>query len=111
MPRNRNDPDPLEPMRRKLEEQQRLLEEQMQKINQELNPDAYPPKPSEPPVWRLEEDASHYTSTKVSSVRRRQLAKESQRDMILFFVAVAVLLFILALFIWVAYVKGSASAS
>ena len=107
MPWRSNDPDPLEDMRRKLAEQERLLAEKMARLNEGLDPSGPPPsevKPVEPPVWRLEEDHS----TEPLPVRKRNLARQRQRDMLLFFIAVGVLVIVVCLLIWVAYVRNTA---
>ncbi|HUB66988.1 MAG TPA: hypothetical protein VL981_05840 [Candidatus Methylacidiphilales bacterium] len=97
-----NDSDPLEIKRRKLQEQERLLAEQMSRLTEELHKSGEPLpeeiRPSEPPVWRLEEDGAH--SRVAEPAPRRNLARQRQRDKILFFVLVAILLIVLGLFIW-----------
>jgi hypothetical protein len=107
MPWNRNDPDPLEIKRRKLAEQERLLAEQMSRLTQELHQSGEPIpeiiKPAEPPVWRLEEDVPHSRAAEPVSARKRNLARQRQRDMIFFFVFIAVFLVVLGLFLWLAY--------
>jgi hypothetical protein len=107
MPWNRNDPDPLEIKRRKLEEQERLLSEQVSRLTEELHNSGEPLpeeiKPSEPPVWRLEDDAAHPRSIESTSARKRNLARQRQRDMILFFVFGAILLLALGLVLWSIY--------
>jgi hypothetical protein len=105
MPWRSNEPDPLEDMRRKLAEQEKLLSEKLARLNQGFDPSApSDAKPTEPPVWRLEEDR---TSDPLP-VRRRNLARQRQRDMLLFFIAVGVLVIVVCLLIWVAYVRNTA---
>ncbi len=108
MPWRSNDPDPLEDMRRKLAEQERLLAEKLARLNEGLDPSGGPSpsevKPVEPPVWRLEEDRS----SDPMPVRKRNLARQRQRDMLLFFIAVGVLLLVMGILIWVAYVRNTA---
>jgi predicted nucleic acid-binding Zn ribbon protein len=41
-------------------------------------------------------------------VRKRNLARQRQRDMLLFFIAVGVLLLVMGILIWVAYVRNTA---
>ncbi|MCE0498515.1 MAG: hypothetical protein LV481_11275 [Methylacidiphilales bacterium] len=109
MPWNRNDPDPLEIKRRKLEEQERLLSEQMSRLMEEMHNSGEPMpeeiKPPEPPVWRLEDDAAHPRAVEPAPARKRNLARQTQRDMNLFFVFGAVLLLVLVLvfLLWRAY--------
>jgi hypothetical protein len=106
MPWKRNDPDPLEIKRRKLAEQERLLAEQMARLTEEMHEsgESVPEevKRPEPPVWRLEDDHHHAHSVEPTPARRRNLARQRQRDMILLIVYGAVLLFVLYL-IWSAY--------
>ena len=107
MPWHRNDPDPLEIKRRKLEEQERLLSEQMSRLMEEIHNSGEPLpeviKPSEPPIWRLEDDAAHPRAVEPAPARKRNLARQRQRDMILFFVFGALLLIVIGLVLWRAY--------
>jgi hypothetical protein len=104
MPWLRNDPDPLEAKRRQLEEQQRLLAERQAQLTRELEhsgeevPEAI--KPAEPPVWRMEDDALRPRSVDAPNTRKRNLARQRQRDMILFFICIVAFLFVLAIFLW-----------
>jgi hypothetical protein len=112
MPWKSKEPDPLEDRRRQLEEQSRLLAEQRRKLTDTINgnsPQA-PVKSIEPPVWRMEDDGSRDRPTE-SSVRRRQLARQRRRDMLLFFVFIGVLIAVVAVVLWVAYVHNSAPTS
>ena len=68
MLRPRKEPDPLSGKRRLLAEQERLLAERMaNQLNRRLanngEEETGPPKPVEPPVWRLEEDAPRVRRT------------------------------------------------
>ena len=106
MPWNRNDDtDPLEIKRRKLAEQERLLAEQMSRLTEELHQSGEPVrqiiKPSEPPVWRLEDD--HQRASEPTSARKRHLARQRQRDMIISFIFIAVLLVVVGIFLYLAY--------
>ena len=107
MPWNRNDPDPLEIKRRKLEEQERLLAEQMSRLMEEIHNSGEPLpkeiKPSEPPVWRQDDDAAYPRAVEPTPARKRNLARQRQRDMILFFLFGALLLLALGLMLWRAY--------
>jgi hypothetical protein len=106
MPWNRTDPDPLEIKRRKLAEQERLLSEQMSRLTEELRHAGEPVpeeiKAPEPPVWRLEDDTAHPGAVEPTPVPKRNLARQRQRDMLLFFVFGAVLLAV-GLFLWRIY--------
>ena len=111
MPWNRNDPDPLEARRRLLAEQERLLAEQRRLLTEQLHQSgesAANPKPAEPPVWRMEEDGPHQRATDPAPVRKRNLARQRQRDMILCFVFIVVLLIVMGIVLWVAHVHNNA---
>jgi len=104
MPWNRNDPDPLEARRRQLAEQERHLAEQMSRLTDELHhagepiPDEI--KPAEPPVWRMDDDALSHRLVEPQPTRRRNLARQRQRDMALFFVCIVALVIALVIFLW-----------
>ena len=112
MPRNRNDPDPLEVRRRQLAEQERLLSEQRKRLTEQLQQSGeFSPanaKPAEPPVWRMEEDSQHERVTDPTPARKRNLARQRQRDMVLFFLFLALALIVLLIVLWVAYVHNTA---
>ncbi len=110
MPWNRDNPDdPLEIKRRKLAEQERMLNEQMSRLAQELQDSGEPApapvkSPSEPPIWRLEEDPTHRRAPDPTPARRqRNLARQRQRDMILFFVFLALVIIVFAFVLWIAF--------
>ena len=110
MPWRRNDPDPLEEMRRKLAEQERQLSEQMSRLNEQLHPSGEKSQSTrqvEPPVWRLEEDGSARRSTTPTRGPKRHLARQIQRDMWLFFIALGVLIMVMMIFVWVAYARNN----
>lgn len=111
MPWPRNDPDPLEARRRELAEKERLVTEQMSRLTEELHGSGGPSpveiKP-EPPVWRMEEDALSRGVTDPAPARKRNLARQRQRDMILFFVLIVVLLIVVGIVLWVACVRNTA---
>jgi hypothetical protein len=102
MPWSRPDPDPLEARRRHLARQERLLAERMSRLTHELQHGAdVPPsavKPPEPPVWRMEDDARPPRATEPAG--KRNLGRQRQRDMILFFVVLGLLLVATVFFIW-----------
>jgi hypothetical protein len=112
MPWNRNDFDPLEARRRQLAEQERLLSEQRKRLTEELQQTAEfssaGVKPAEPPVWRMEEDGPHSRVAEPAPPRKRNLAHQRQRDMVLFFIFIGVLLVVLVVVLWVAYVRNTA---
>jgi hypothetical protein len=111
MPWNRNDPDPLEARRRQLAEQERLLTEQRRRLTELLRPSGESPsanaKPIEPPVWRMEEDGPHQRVAEPTSARKRNLARQRQRDMILVFGLIILLLIVLGIFLWLAHVHNA----
>lgn len=113
MPWHRNDPDPVEALRRQLAEKERLISQQMSRLTEELHNSGETPaaetKPSEPPVWRLEED--HAMTRRIANPaapRKRNLGRQRQRDMMLFFICVGVFLVVLAIVLWVAYIRNTA---
>jgi hypothetical protein len=111
---NRNDPDPLEARRRQLAEAERQLAEQRRRLTEALhesgNPSAHV-KPVEPPVWRLEEDIRPERAADPTPARKRNLARQRQRDMVLFFLFIGLLLIVLVVVLWVAYVHNTAPVS
>lgn len=102
---NRHDPDPLEARRRQLAEQERLLAEQMSRLTDELHHAGEPIpreiKPAEPPLWRMEDDHPIHRITESAPPRQRNLGRQRQRDMILFFVCILALLLALGIFLWI----------
>jgi hypothetical protein len=110
MPWNRNDPDPLEARRRQLAEQERLLSEERRRLTEELRQSGQfsPAKPAEPPVWRMEEDGLHQRVSDPTPARKRNLARQRQRDMVLFFLFIGLFLIVLVVVLWVAYVHNTA---
>jgi hypothetical protein len=108
----RNDPDPLEARRRQLAEQERLLLEQRRQLTEKLHGtgefSSAGLKPTEPPVWRMEEesDISHRRSNDPTPARKRDLARQRQRDKVLFFLFIGVFLIVLGIVVWVAYVHN-----
>jgi hypothetical protein len=107
MPWPRNEPDPLETRRRQLAEQERLLSEQRRQLTEKLrSSDLAAAKRAEPPVWRMEDDSPAPRTLEPSAARRRNLGRQRQNDMILFFVFIAVLL-IVGIVLWVVYVHST----
>ena len=108
MPWNRNDPDPLEARRRQLAEQERHLAEQRKLLTEQLHqsgdPSAAGLKPAEPPVWRMEDDGHH---VRIVEPTPRHLARQRQRDMVLFFIFIIVFLVVMSILLWVAYVHNT----
>ncbi len=105
---NRKEPDPFEDKRRKLAEQERLLAEQMSRLNRKLGkaPDGslLDDEPSEPPVWRLEDDDHRFRPADPTPARKRALARQRQRDMIVFFIILVILFVVVGVIWYVAYV-------
>jgi hypothetical protein len=111
---NRNDPDPLEARRRQLAEQERLLSEQRKRLTELLHQSGESGahvKPAEPPVWRMEEDSPHQRATDPIPARKRNLARQRQRDMVLCLIFIVVLLVVLGIVLWVAHVHNTAPIS
>ena len=112
---NRNDPDPLDARRRLLAEQERLLAEQRRLLTEQLqqsgDPSAAKHKPAEPPVWRMEDDVRYRVSAEPTPIRKRNLARQRQRDMALVFSLVLLLVIIVGIALWVARVHNSAPVS
>lgn len=106
MPWNRNEPDPIKNKRRQLAEQERLLAEQMARLNEELQQSGQPPidpKAGEPPVWRMEDETSEQGTAEPTPARKIALARQRQRDMLLFFLFILILLVVLGIVVWVFY--------
>lgn len=112
MPWNRSEPDPLEVRRRELAEKERLVSERMSQLTEQLRQAGEPVptqvKPADPPVWRMEDEGSSPHPTDPAPARKRNLARQRQRDMIVFFVCISVLLLVLIVVLWVAYVRNTA---
>jgi hypothetical protein len=111
---NRNDPDPFDAKRKLLEEQERALAEQRRQLSEQLRTGELPgsrSKPSEPPVWRMEDESTPERDVDPTPSRKRHLARQRQRDMILFFAFIAVLLIVIVVVLWVAYVHNLAPAT
>ncbi len=109
---NRNVPDPLENKRRSLAERERHLAEQMARLKDALQqsgvPDPADLRPTEPPVWRMEEDHLPHRTVDPTPARNRNLGSQRRRDMIWFFIFLIVLVAVLSIGIWVAYVHITA---
>ena len=89
-------------------EKERQVAEQFSQLTRQLHPSGEPPpvvKPVEPPVWRLEEETR---PVEPMPVRRRHLARQTQRDMLVFFIALGILLIVMSILVWVAYVHNNA---
>ena len=107
----RNDPDPLEERRRQLAEQERRLTEQMSRLTSELQeanePSPVEEKPVEPPVWRREDDGLMHRVAEPTPARKRILARQRQRDMIICFILLIVLVVVLGVVVYMAYVRNT----
>jgi hypothetical protein len=108
MPWNRNEPDPLEARRRQLAEQQRLLAEQRRRLTEQVQPSDEAVRRAEPLVWRTEDDSPVARAAEPTPARKRNLARQRQRDMIVVFGLVILFLIVLGMLIWVAYVHNMA---
>jgi hypothetical protein len=116
MPWNRNDSDPIEIKRRQLAEQERLLAERMSRLTEELQQSGQPapidPKSAEPPLWRMEDDATAiHRIPEPASARKGVLARQRQRDMILFFGCIGLLLIAVIIFCWLFYTHYAPSTA
>jgi tetrahydromethanopterin S-methyltransferase subunit G len=112
MPWKSNSPDPIEHRRRQLAEMEKRLEEQRRKLTEGLQGSsaAKQAKAAEPPVWRLEEsDGPLERSADPTPARRRHLARQRQRDMILFFICIGLLLIVVVIVLLV-YAHNSGPA-
>ena len=107
MPRNRKEPEALAARRRQLAEQERLVAEEMSRLQGSLNPGeetmAEAPRP-EPPVWRLEEDG-HLAERSVepTAARRKVLARQKRRDMVISLGWFILLLVVSGICLWLFY--------
>ena len=112
MPWLSNDPHPLEVRRRQLAERERILAQQMERLREELAQSGEPPpeqlKPIEPPIWRMEDDAHHAADP--MPVRKRNLARQRQRDMMFFFLFIGVLLVVVFIVLWVLHSSTSTNS-
>jgi hypothetical protein len=112
MPKNRDDSSPLETKRRLLEEQERLLAQKRRALKQQLESGGAPEaaaRVDEPPVWRME-DEPHARNMELSSARPRHLARQRQRDMVVFFACMGLLLIVIVVILWVAWIHKSSPA-
>ena len=112
---NRNEPDPLESRRRQLAEQERLLSEQRRRLTEQLRPNGETAsaqgKCAEPLVWRSEEDSLPTRVAEPTPARKRNLARQTRRDMIVVLVLVVLLFIVLGLVLWVAHAHIAASGA
>jgi hypothetical protein len=115
MPLNRNDSDPLEARRRQLAEQERMLSEQRRRLTEELHSTGESPsglaKPVEPLVWRMEEDGQPDRIAEPTPARKRNLARQRRRDMILVFFLIVLFLIVVGIVLWVAYTHNAAPSN
>ena len=106
----RNEPDPLEERRRQLEEQQRRLTQELSRLTSQIEEENAPPpveeKPVEHPTWRREEDGLMHRAPEPTPARKRILARQRQRDMIIFFVFLIVLAAALGVVVYMIYVRN-----
>jgi hypothetical protein len=100
--RPRKEPDPLRGKRQQLAERERLLAEQMSKLSEKIARGGEDvPKPHEPPVWRLEDDApvAPRRHAEPTGAGKRVLKRQRRNDKILFFVLIAALIVVILLFV------------
>lgn len=107
MPKNRDDSSPLETKRRLLEQQERVLAQKRRELKQQLESGGTPPEAAaaaridEPPVWRMEDEPDEHDA---EPARYRHLARQRQRDMVVFFACIALLLIVIAVLLWVVWI-------
>jgi hypothetical protein len=102
---SRSEPDPIKSRRRQLAEQERQLAERMAKLNQQLQDGpatAAVKKAVEPPVWRMEDEASKPATPDIAPTGHRVLARQRRRDKVIFFLCIAflVVLLIIVACVW-----------
>lgn len=101
MPWSRDDPDPLRAKRKQLAEQEKELAERMSRLHQKMKEERESAsKPPDPPVWRLEDEHVSPRVPEPTSAKRRNLARQTQRDKIFFFIFVALLVVAMLIFFW-----------
>ncbi len=106
--------DSLEHRRRQLELQERLLAEKMARLSDQLSRGveglSEPVKPPEPPVWRLEEDSPlERRAIEPTAPRKRNLGRQRQRDMIIFFIMLGALIIVGIMFYTLLHAHGQNS--
>jgi len=111
MPWSPREPDPLEERRRKLADQERLVAAQRLRLEEALRKSNEPPPPEEPkpnelPVWRLEDEVQSRRIAEPTPARKRNLARQRRRDMFLFFGLILVLVIVLGLAVYLAFVRN-----
>lgn len=114
MPWPHNDSDPLIRRKRELEAQQRMLVKRMSALAEDLQRGGQPVpdhlKQPEPPVWRMEDEGRPRLSD-LTPARRRHLAHQRQRDMIIFFAFMVVLAVAVVLVYWLFKSRSGVSVS
>jgi cell division septal protein FtsQ len=73
-----------------------------------LQPSTESSKTVEPLVWRTEEDGAQDRVPEAIPARKRNLGRQRQNDMFLVFGLVILLVIVVAIVLWVAYVRNSA---
>ncbi len=111
MPKFRDESDPLAAKRRALAEQARQLAQKRRELKAQIESGAGPAaaaKIDEPPVWRLEDDFQRH-NPEPTPARRRHLARQRQRDLMLFLIF-GMLLVIIIILLWMAWRHTTAIA-
>jgi len=111
MPKNRDASNPLATKRRLLEERERLLAQRRRELKQQLESGGAPEaaaRVDQPPVWRMEDD-HHDRAVDSSSARPRHLARQRQRDMVVFF-CMGLLLAVIVVLLWIAWIHTASPA-
>jgi hypothetical protein len=109
---NRNESDPLEARRRQLAELEKNLAEQRRRLLDQMQPpsgtssDQIPR--AEPLVWRNEDDGPLARKVEPTAARKRNLARQTRRDMILAITLILLLLVVLVIGFWIAHAHTTA---
>jgi hypothetical protein len=110
MPWKSSEPDPLKQERRRLEEQQRELAAKARQLQDAIAPGPDGKVRLEPPVWR-DDNIPDGRAAEPTPARKRHLARQRQRDMFFAIGLVLLLVVVLGMLLWVAYVHNTATVS
>ncbi len=108
MPKKRDASDPLEARRRLLEQQEKLLAQKRAELKAQLETRGAPEavvRVGEPPVWRMEEEEPNERD--IEPARYRHLARQRQRDMVVFFACIGLLLIVIAVLLYVVWIHAA----
>jgi hypothetical protein len=110
MPWKSSEPDPLKEERRRLEEQQRELAAKARELQETIAPGPDGKVRLEPPVWR-DDDTQAGRDAEPTPARKRHLARQRRRDMIIAISLVLLLVVVIAVLLLVAYLHNTATVS